>query len=101
MVAPVGANPEMGFAFQQRPLAFEGEAAAEFADAAGIADETVFLDAHRVLSFGLFDGDVADDVGDVADAVDAVAVGTRAPGAGEQLEEDVGLPVFALAADED
>ncbi|OPZ04004.1 MAG: hypothetical protein BWZ08_02791 [candidate division BRC1 bacterium ADurb.BinA292] len=59
------------------------------------------LDADGVGALGFLDGDIGGHVDGIAEGIAAVAVGTPAPVAGQQLVVDIGGAVLALTAEND
>ena len=101
MVAPVGADLEHAFPFEEAVVAQERHAAAELAGARLVGDELVGQELDRL--FGLGDLDrVRGHVGEhVRVAVEAVGERPCAPGAAGEIDIDEGLAVGVIAADRD
>ena len=79
MVPAVGADGQMGLAFQQAPLALDAEPSAVAAGSAAVGHQPVAFDVDGILALGLFHRNVGGHVGDVAQSVVAVPVGGGLP----------------------
>ena len=80
VIAPVRAYCQMGLSVQQFPLALNGQAAAKLALSTAVANQPIALDAHGVLGLGLFDRNIAGDIGWIAQTIVAIAIRAPAPG---------------------